>query len=807
MELASRRFTSWRTFLAVVTVSAFASTVRAQAVDEAGSGAPPPGGRGIEEIIVTAQKREEALREVPISMSVFGSDSLARQSISGLQDLDRHVPNLSVESDGISTAVRIRGLGADVVNKGFEQAVGLVIDGLPYEGKEYFNLGFFDLERVEVLRGPQGTLFGKNTSAGLIQIVSKKPTEAFSGFVDAKLGTLDRRDFEAGIGGPLLKNLVNFRIGGYFDERDGFIENTTKRLVPRADDSFSDRDNKGLRFQLAAPNLVGADVLLGYEFFDGEVGAFPAELIGKFLSPGTRAFLRQFDPNVDFDPHNFKGSQNEPSAFKRQIHRFFLNAGYDLGGWGLHLNAGHARLKVNDHFDGDETPAPNAFGDSSDEDPVTTTEFRVSSPALPGLLGLGSLGGLGLGTSNVTVGIFYERRRISDGKFKITIQPGVVGAFVASNMTGVAVPPIPGIPSEGTTLFYDQPSNSIAGFGQMDWAFVERWTLTYGMRFTKESKSGDWQRTFDGPSPVLQAAAGFEAFTKQLDRSESAFTPKVTLKYDWTDDVNAYLSWSKGFRAGGFNEFAANAANATPFDAEKTSALEIGTKLKTLDGRAGLNLALFRQNVTDLQVLILDPGSFNVGTVHNAAEARIQGVEVEATLLPTDWLTIEDALAFTHSKYLSFPNGPCATDRQNTDGDANPGCDLGGQPLPWTPSWKNTLTTLLHWPLTSVPGLGTTSALPIRGVDLTGGFTVEWQDVQVLNPTNDPRTRQPSFFRLSASVGLESKERGLSLRLVATNLTDENVAGRINEIAGVSGNFFQFTQEPRLVLGEFRWEF
>ncbi|MGH7899714.1 MAG: TonB-dependent receptor plug domain-containing protein, partial [Candidatus Binatia bacterium] len=267
-------------------------------------------GRAIEEIIVTAQKREETLREVPISMSVLGDDALGRHSVAGLQELDRLVPNLSVESDGISTAVRMRGLGADVVNKGFEQAVGLVIDGITYEGKEYFNVGFFDLDRVEVLRGPQGTLFGKNTSSGLIQIISKKPTDEFTGFLGVKLGDYDRRSFEGGIGGPLVPKLLNFRIAGFSDEQDGFVDNTTRRVAAGADDTAGDKDRKGGRFQLAFPDLAGANVLFGYERFETEVGAFPAEMIGEAVTDGTRTFLLQWDPATDFDRDNFIASQD-----------------------------------------------------------------------------------------------------------------------------------------------------------------------------------------------------------------------------------------------------------------------------------------------------------------------------------------------------------------------------------------------------------------------------------------------------------------------------------------------------------------
>ncbi|MGH7857452.1 MAG: TonB-dependent receptor plug domain-containing protein, partial [Candidatus Binatia bacterium] len=177
--------------------------------------AAAPRGRTIEEIVVTAQRTEQQLHDVPISMSAFDDRFLRQQGVTDLQDVARFAPNVRVDTAGTIIQPRIRGFSTNVVvNRGLELPVGIVVDEVPYSRADYFVSGLFDLDRVEVLRGPQGQLFGANTTVGLLNLVTKNPTDEFTGFIDTEIGDLGRRRFEAGVGGPLVPRFLNFRIAG-----------------------------------------------------------------------------------------------------------------------------------------------------------------------------------------------------------------------------------------------------------------------------------------------------------------------------------------------------------------------------------------------------------------------------------------------------------------------------------------------------------------------------------------------------------------------------------------------------------------
>ena len=206
--------------------------------------APITRARVIEEIIVTAQKKEQAAIDVPISMSVLDDQLIAEEGIKDLRDVSLYVPNVSFRTNAVLPDFRIRGFGSNPVNAAFEQSVGLAIDGVPYTRKAYFQGGLFDVARVEILRGPQGTLFGKNTTAGLVNIATKDPTDEYTGVLDVQGGSYDFRRIETGIGGPLIKGLVNFRIAGLLDERDGYLENTTAKVVSTAPESLLGYERK-----------------------------------------------------------------------------------------------------------------------------------------------------------------------------------------------------------------------------------------------------------------------------------------------------------------------------------------------------------------------------------------------------------------------------------------------------------------------------------------------------------------------------------------------------------------------------------
>lgn len=782
----------------------------------------PPARRVIEEIIVTAQKTEQSLQDVPISMSVLDDEFLNQEGLVDFQDIARYVPNAAIDTSATFPDVRIRGFGSPLSNKAFEQPVALVLDGVPYGRSQYWQGPIFDLDRVEVLRGPQGTLFGKNTTAGLFNVVTKKPTDEYTGHVDVELGEFDRRRFEGAIGGPLIAGLLNFRVSGISDEQDGLVKNTTAAVRPEANELMNGRDRKGVRVQLGLPNLFGANLVVGYERVDFDLIGAGWEF--RRVNPNELRFFREYDPNVDVDPENWIGSIDHPEVADRGLETVVANASYDVGSWGLDAIAGYSKLDVVGAQDVDFTPAPIFFTDSVDKNPQTTFELRATSPSLAGFFGLERLLGLALGNTDFIAGFFYQQRKISDSRLAIGLNVPVLAQFVASQSAPAGeVPPLSdfigtdvslgdlGVVNdaapEESTGFFDQTTNSYAGFGQMNWNLLDRWTLEYGMRFTQESKDAHIARVFTkGTGVAFRAVAGQEEFEADRSRSEFAFTPKVTLKYDWTDDVNFFASWAKGFKAGGFLELASNGRSRLDFKPEKATAWELGSKTKLLGGAATLNAGLFWMNVTDLQVFTLRPEDL-VATVENAGEARARGAEVDGAWLPTSWLTVVGTLAFNDSEFLEFPFGDCPMDMEDTDGDGDTRCDLTGQPLYRTPKWSSTLTGNVTFPLASIPGISIFPLFSLAGIDLTGGLTGQYEDVQFIERTNDPRSRQPSFFRFNGNLGFENAAQGWSLRLAVQNLTDNAIGIQSRGVSLSQGTFSHILEPPRLLFGSFRWRF
>ncbi|MGH7822958.1 MAG: TonB-dependent receptor [Candidatus Binatia bacterium] len=764
--------------------------------------------RVVEEIIVTAQKREQSLHEVPLSISVIDDEFLNQESLTDLSELSRHVPNVRVLPAAFSPRANIRGFGVDEVsggNKSVESPIGMAIDGVSYGNKHYLQTGFLDLDRIEVLRGPQNTLFGKNNSVGLFNLVTKNPTDEFTGFVDVELGEPERRRFEGAIGGPALPGFLNFRLAAVSEGRDGFKRNTTARVVPEAFDSLVAFDRKAFRVKAEVPDLLGANLVLSYEKFALDVFGIGLEF--AIVPESTRSFYREFDPDTDFDYGDRTLSTDFPSVTRIDIDTFVANASYDLGEWGLNAVVGHSVLETDNQVDPDTGPIPMLTAFASDSNPQTTFELRTTSPELPGLFGLERALGRALGWTDFTAGLFYQRRQVLDSEFTAAFDTALVGAFAvltgASPPAGAPTPPTPitrqavGSTIESTTMFWEETSNTIAGYGQTRWHFGERWTLTGGLRLGNEWKEADWNRVLEGSPPVFLTAGGFEEFTAHESRSELQHAPQVNLRYDVMDDVNVFAGWARGFRGGGLNEFALRNENLE-FDPEAATSWELGTNAELLGGAARTSLALFRTTITDFQLVTQGPETRLI-EITKAGKARSQGVESDAVWLPTDWLTVRGTFAFIDTEFLDFPLGPCTLDRPNTDGDDETRCDLSGGPLPRAPRWVTTLTPSVRIPLARLP------LVPTRGIDFVGALTMEYQDAHFLDLTLDRRTRQPSFFRFDGNVGIDDPARGWSLRVTMMNLTDELVTDTAREVTLARGHFVWSAIDPRHVFGEFRW--
>ncbi|MGB0220310.1 MAG: TonB-dependent receptor [Sinimarinibacterium flocculans] len=780
---------------------------------------PAPSGPRLEEIVVTAQKKAQFVEDVPISLSVVDHKFIASWGITDVREAMLFVPNVKVEEAGFFASPRVRGFSFNNNNKAFEPPAGIALDGIPYTRVEYFNAALFDVQRIEALRGPQGTTFGKNTTAGLIHVVTQNPTDDFTGYADVQRGELDRLRIEAAVGGPLIAGMLNFRIAGLYDERDGFIRNTTAPLVPGLPSDLRSQGRRGVRAKLDFIDLAGATLRLSLETVELESGGAGAEMYNA--SERIQAVLRRYDPNADFERNNYTASIDQPDGRIAQIDTINAEFGTGLGDWNLVALAGHSVLKNELQVDTDFSPAPAIYGEDRDRSPTTSFELRAESPEFDGLFGLPTLFGTDLGSSNLLVGLYHQHREIQGGGFEFRI--GTL-PFLELTLAGTqdapaetllaALPPqlfgllfaaIPASPPGGDNLYeevkqgFEQQADASALFGQFEWSFAPRWTAQLGLRYSVEDKSARWNSVYTSPGPsVLLPLAGISQFSAERSQSEEQLQPKLSLNWQPTDDVSLFLHWARAYKGGGFNAFAfRDRDDELVFQPEVATEWGFDFKGSLLDGRAKLNVSLYRLDIDDFQVLTRIPDALTVGLgvtkVENAAKARSQGVEADFTWLVTEWLTLIGTAAFNDTEYLDFKTNDCPADQDNTDGDDDQRCDATGKGFAFAPRQSYTLFANLSFPI----GDG--------GLRWGFGGGAEYQSLQYLDIDLDPRKTQEGFFRYRANIGISNPMQGWSFRVFGENLGDARTSIRQGDV--VPGLFVNIQEAPRQFYAQLRYEF
>jgi Outer membrane receptor proteins, mostly Fe transport len=780
------------------------------------------------EIIVTAQKRDETLHDVPVTVSVLTENLIREQNIASLADAARLLPNVKIDTISFGIAPQMRGFSTDPLYAGYEQAVGLVIDGVPYTRGAYFGGALFDIGQLEALYGPQGQLFGKNSTVGTLNLRTASPTDHFTANAEVSIGDYGRRRFSGALSGPLIPGFLNFRVSGIHDENDGYIKNTTTvaRTCPdqvgqpmrpaincTPNKRFQQFENNGFRAKLQFTDIAGGTVDLTYERTDSWSSGPGYEL---YITPQRyQDAFRAFDPNADFQGGNWVASEDFPTSQTAETEIFSVNANFDLGGWGIALRGGHANLQ-SVRFSGDEVPLIFTDARLTEKSHQTTAEFQVSSPELDGFLGLGGLGA----SSDFVAGFFYQNVKLDPTTttseleqttaftFATTLDadPTTNGTVIGNVLAGLP----PSIEYQNTPTI--QNSNVYAFFGQLNWHLTDELTFLYGMRYTHEKKTADSTIFVIGPcgtsdcAPFLKAAIILPAYPSSFTGviSEDNFSPKLGLKYEANPDLNFFLTWAKSYRGSGFNT-ALPGVGGSPFafEPEDAESWELGAKGRFLDGKLNLNVGLYWTTLSNFQVNTTQvvPGtSISTSYVVNAGKLRSRGFEADLNYVPNDWLTIRGALAYTDTKFLDFTIGGCVKDRPNTDGDADPRCDLTGKPLPRAPKWSFSLTPSVDIPLST-------------DVSFIGNANFTFQSSQYLDDSLDDRTKIGSFMTVDLSAGLRfdtANAGAFDLGVSVRNLT--NVAVPLDRrpamlAALCVGCFTESLAPPRTVLGYLRWNY
>lgn len=570
-----------------------------------------------EDIIVTAQRQEQRLQDVPVSVTAFNSEQLRERNIETIQDVAIRTPGLSVSSvDPINTNFAVRGIGSPPgisQNAGGDPSVVVFVDGV-YAGRGGTpDLDALDLERVEVLRGPQGTLFGKNAIGGLIQFISRKPSAEDSFYFDTTYGNYDRFGVTAR-GNKALTDSVYLSAGFSHKQRDGFEFNES-----------TGTDVNDL-------NLTTGRVALRF---------LPTETIDIILRADISHQDQKGNPRHNNCDTTFKGGIHcvginpDPRVvnaytnglIKRAIEGYSAEVNLELP-LGT-LTSLTALRKVDFEF---LTPFfsnpvnPPTQIESTDFGEEKSTQFsqelRLAFEALDGRL------------SGQTGGYFLKEN--------IDRIQGQIQQFPAPAISG--------------TGLYPQSVNarSVAVFGQLDFEIVPSLTVTAGARMTWERKSGSFAgfKIDNGPGvpPPLGSLAGYDVTAAE---SWKAFTPRFALNWKATDDILLYGSVTRGYKSGGFQGLSGTAAGAsTPYDPEFAWGYELGAKTDWLDRRLRLNLAAFQTDYSDLQISQLVPLCCVV--VSNAAKARIRGAELEFVARPVQGLQLDGSYAYLDAKFTEY---------------------------------------------------------------------------------------------------------------------------------------------------------
>ena len=563
-------------------------------------------------IFVTARRREESLQDVPGSVTAVSSDKLERLDATEIGDVQALVPNLVLhEGDAQNTVAFIRGVGQLDSLAFADPGVGIYLDDVYLGRAQGAFLDVFDVERIEVLRGPQGTLYGRNTIGGAVKFVSRKPTATPEAYASVAYGNYDRLDLKAGVSGPIAGEKLLGKASVAYLTRDGFSEN----LINGEDDG--DRDTLAWRASiLAVPN----------DAFSWELTAD-----GSTDSPDTsRTPARETSVFGMFDP------SEDPFEIEADFNN--LN---DLSVWGLSSRAtwdlsgavtltsitAYREMSYDANLDLDATGAP-LFGVfvRQDQDQFSQ-ELQLSYES---------------DTVSVVSGlyVFLENDDTENGIF------GPAIAFVSNSLN-------------------EQTTTSYAAYTDATFDLSDRLSVSAGLRYSYEEKEFARIQEFFGADTMLLPPLGEGVRVTDLDVEDdfSNFSPRASVSYDMSDDVTAYASVTRGFKSGGFDGRSTSEFEAVPFDSETLWAYEAGLKGQVFDSRLSGSVAVFYNDYNDLQVSSFTadpdtPGNF-AAIFTNAAAATIMGVEAEAIFRATDNLTLDIAVGYLDAEYQDFigPNG------------------------------------------------------------------------------------------------------------------------------------------------------
>jgi len=698
----------------------------------------------LEEIIITARKVYEPMQDVPIAVSAFSGDTINALVMRDIREMEGFIPNMVIDSVSVApagAAIYIRGVGTQEVERSFDPAIGVVVDGVPLSFVNGSMANTFDFSSLEVLRGPQGTLFGRNTTGGVINITRTAPSGELGLKYVLTAGNDDRVDMKAVLNFLIVDGLLAGKIG-YAEQNDGGLrENNGKRV--------GDADNQEINATLLLTPSDDLDITFTYVNYQDENDGIALQNITSLNTdnpinpaPEVPCVLPEFifgktcgDDVTDIGDM----TQDWYNPIDFEWDSYTLNLSWDIGVGVIDWITGYQETDeyVPTDFDGSSLNFFHAIREQDSEQ--TSTELRFSSDAFSDSV-------------DFVAGLFWvQDEYFLEQQTSIAAFGGPSGS-VFQNPTA------------------DHEREAWAVFGEVHIGLGEQWTLTLGGRYTDEEKEyagtqtigGGTANGFPGFLPVgvddfyvygtpiwipLGGASGKEDWQE--------FTPKIGIDYQFNDDVMVYASYSEGFRSGGFNGRNQNPDNIGPFDPEFVNNYELGMKGDFLDNTLRLNLAAFYVDYEDKQEEIIEPDGFGGSNtvVRNAATVESMGLEGELTWVANEYFRLNANLGWLDAEYDDY-----VADLTG-DGIETDNSDLE---LRRVPSWVG-----------GVNGFFTAQLGP---GNITAFLGYRYTDEYWVETSNDPRGILDSRGVWDANIAYEwewSGERTVKITAFGRDLTDE----------------------------------
>lgn len=740
------------------------------------------------DIMVTSQKFKQALREVPASVTVLDGEFLKQAKIQTINDINGYVPSTQLRVTPFAGEVRIRGYGTPPSNLGFESSVGAIVDDVYYGRTSFLSAILFDIDRFEVVRGPQGALFGKNTIAGVLNVATTPVQDYLNGDFMFTAQDIDTRDVRFGLTAPLAPDF-GLRYAGSISREEGLYDNTALDRAEGNIDAISSR----LKFEwkpsdrlTLRPSMFVSDQSANSNLFQ------LAKVTDSMLT-----FLQAYDADVEADASNARLSSNVDAYTDTTLYGAQLNVDWELSG-DITLNSitAYAGYDLRERtLDFDASPAP--FLKLSQADPSPYDQYSQEL-RLVGRLG----SGFGTRRSEFILGAygFYSDYNTNDrvilediaaaAGYVIAAQAGgtpVIGTILGQllNLIGPFTPELP-FTSETALLTLDQQTESYALFGQITSYLTDDFAVVAGLRLGQEHKEGHFVSDGDG-AILLPIVTGQADHVSDRSRSESEVSPKFGLKYDINDQISTYAIWARGYKSGGFNALPFNDENLE-FDAEEADSYELGVKSRLFGGVLQANLAAYLTDFDNLQVSTFTGTTFQV---LNAAAARSQGVEGDLRWLsPWPGTELRAAFGYNDAYYRSYPTAPAPA---SSSEDSQ---DLSGRELALAPKWTASLT----------PTVGIPSFWPSWGFQLAVDYL--YASERYLDVDLDPVTLQPSTEVINLRLSAGAITGAWSLSFGVQNLTEEVILGQITDVPAAPGNYQAVrTSDGREYYGVLRFQF